>query len=132
MAWGCLQEASGAAPGWWRLPHIDKLAHAGMHGLLAWLLWRGLGRRATLRTGVAIIALCAGYGLAIEGAQWQFTATRSAEALDALANALGAVLGVALAARGTLHCKPFPRTMPAGCSAPARRAFPPPSTETRP
>lgn len=93
MAWGCLQEAGGAAPGWWRLPHIDKLAHAGMHGLLAWLLWRGAGRAAA-RSGLAIVALCAGYGLAIEWAQWQFTVTRSAEILDALANTLGAALGL--------------------------------------
>lgn len=95
MAWGCLQEATGASPGWWRLPHIDKLAHAAMHALLAWLLWRG-AQRATLRSAGAIVALCAAYGLAIEWGQWQFTLTRSAEALDVLANTVGAFLGVAL------------------------------------
>ena len=96
MAWGCLQEATGASPGWWRLPHIDKLAHAGMHALLAWLLWRGVARD-TLRTGVVIVLMCAAYGLAIEWGQWQFTLTRSAEAFDVLANTLGATLGVTLA-----------------------------------
>lgn len=96
MAWGCLQEATGASPGWWRLPHIDKLAHAGMHALLAWLLWRGVARD-TLRIGVVIVLMCAAYGLAIEWGQWQFTLTRSAEALDVLANTLGATLGVTLA-----------------------------------
>lgn len=98
MAWGCLQEASGAAPGWWRLPHIDKLAHAGMHALLAWLLWRG-ARRASLGGAVGVVLLCAAYGLAIEWSQWQFTLTRSAEALDAVANTLGAMLGVTLGLR---------------------------------
>lgn len=96
MAWGCLQEATGASPDWWRLPHIDKLAHAGMHALLAWLLWRGVARD-TLRIGVVIVLTCAAYGLAIEWGQWQFTLTRSAEALDVLANTLGAMLGVTLA-----------------------------------
>ena len=95
MAWGCLQEASGASAGWLRLPHIDKLAHAGMHTLLAWLLWQGAGR-ASLRTTGVIVALCATYGLAIEWGQWQFTLTRSAEVLDVCANMLGAVLGVTL------------------------------------
>lgn len=95
MAWGCLQEASGAPPGWLCLPHIDKMAHAGMHALLAWLLWRS-ARARSLRTAGAIVALCAAYGLGIEWAQWQFTLTRSAEALDALANTLGALLGVTL------------------------------------
>lgn len=98
MAWGCLQEASGAAPGWWRLPHVDKLAHAGMHGLLAWLLWHGTSRNAAW-TGMRIALLCAAYGLGIEAGQALFTLTRSAEALDALANTAGAVTGVALAAR---------------------------------
>ena len=98
MAWGCLQEASGAAPGWWRLPHIDKLAHGGMHALLAWLLWRG-ARRASVGGAVGIVLLCATYGLAIEWGQWQFTLTRSAEALDAVANTLGAMLGVTLGLR---------------------------------
>ena len=105
MAWGCLQEASGAAPGWWRLPHIDKLAHAGMHGLLAWLLWRAasLGR-ASPGGAAAVVLLCAAYGLAIEWGQAQFTLTRSAEALDALANTLGAMLGVTLGV--TLSARP--------------------------
>lgn len=105
MAWGCLQEASGAAPGWWRLPHIDKLAHAGMHALLAWLLWRG-ARRASVGGAVGIVLLCAAYGLAIEWGQWQFTLTRSAEALDAVANTLGAMLGV------TLGLRPARRVLP--------------------
>lgn len=102
MAWGCLQEAGGTATGWLRLslPHQDKLAHAGMHALLAWLLWRGVraGRadRPSSATAACIVGLCAAYGLAIEWGQWQFTLTRSAEALDVLANTVGAVIGVML------------------------------------
>jgi len=100
MAWACLQEAGGAAPGWWRLPHVDKLAHAGMHALLAGLLWYGRsGAQNAVRTGWRIVLLCAAYGLFIEWGQAQFTLTRSAEALDALANTAGAILGVALAMR---------------------------------
>jgi len=127
MAWGCLQEASGAAPGWWRLPHIDKLAHAGMHGLLAWLLWRAasLGR-ASLWGAVGVVLLCAAYGLALEWSQAQFTLTRSAEALDALANTLGAMLGVMLGATRGSRPGPGPRALPApGASGHRRPALPP-------
>ncbi|MNH26678.1 VanZ like family protein [compost metagenome] len=101
MAWGCLQDAGGSSSGWFRLdlPHLDKLAHAGMHALLAWLLWRSIcaGRacRPGLTSAACIVGLCAAYGLAIEWGQWQFTLTRNAEALDVLANTLGAVIGVA-------------------------------------
>lgn len=97
MAWGCLQDGSGAAQGLWSLslPHQDKLAHAGMHAVLAWLLWRGRSTDThTVRCAARIVAFCAAYGLAIEWGQWQFTLTRSAEALDALANTLGAIIGV--------------------------------------
>lgn len=99
IAWGCLQEASGAAPGWWRLPHVDKLAHAGMHALLAWLLWFGLPSAKNAYTGLRIVLLCATWGLLIEWGQAYFTLTRSAEALDALANTGGALVGVAHAMR---------------------------------
>lgn len=98
MAWGCLQEASGAPPGWLRVPHIDKLAHGGMHAVLAWLLYFGVGSNALTRR-IAIVFVCAGYGLSIEWGQWYFTLTRSAEAFDVLANSLGAIMGVALASR---------------------------------
>lgn len=98
MAWGCLQEADGSSSGWFRLalPHQDKLAHAGMHALLAWLLWRGSSATRPGMTAAGIVALCTAYGLGLEWGQWQFTLTRSAEALDALANTLGAILGVSL------------------------------------
>lgn len=100
MAWGCLQEAGGSATGWLRLslPHQDKLAHAGMHALLAWLLWRsvcaGRADRPIPASAACIVGLCAAYGLGLEWGQWQFTLTRSAEVLDVLANTLGAVIGV--------------------------------------
>ncbi len=96
MAWGCLQEAGGSSSGWFRLdlPHQDKLAHAGMHTLLAWLLWRSRAYRPGLTNAACIVGLCAAYGLGLEWGQWQFTLTRSAEVLDVLANTLGAVIGV--------------------------------------
>lgn len=105
IAWGCLQEAGTSTAGWWSLPlpYKDKIAHAGIHALLAWLLWRGLVTSGHVRDRAAwtaaIVAWCTVFGLLIEWGQWQFTLTRSAEALDALANTLGAVLGSALALR---------------------------------
>ncbi len=120
MAWGCLQEAGGSASGWLRLalPHQDKLAHAAMHALLAWLLWRSSGAGRPSTTAAGIVAFCAAYGLALEWGQWQFTLTRSAEALDALANTLGAALGVAAGFRGHAPCPgPVKTAGPTGSSA---------------
>ncbi len=105
MAWGCLQEAGGSSSGWFRLdlPHQDKLAHAGMHALLAWMLWRSGcgGRQGRVSAAACVVGLCAAYGLGLEWGQWQFTLTRNAEALDVLANTLGAILGVTLGRWGS-------------------------------
>lgn len=57
----------GAQPGAADLfvPPVDKWAHAGVFGLLAWLLWLGFDRRGALR----ILGLILIIGLADEGHQ---------------------------------------------------------------
>jgi len=81
---------AGGAPA--PLPHLDKLGHALGFALL-WLL----GRAAGVPRWPLALGLLA-YGGAIEGLQ-ALTPTREASALDALADALGLVLGHALTAR---------------------------------
>lgn len=75
---------------------------AGVDKLIHLLLWTGLGLltlRATARGGAAGVALAwglaSGYGLVLEGGQY-FVDGRSTSMGDALANLLGAALGVAI------------------------------------
>lgn len=74
------------------IPGADKLAHIGMY--LALALWLGqLYRAPRPRLGLAggLIAL----GVALELVQG-VTATRALDPLDALANALGVLIGIRL------------------------------------
>ena len=108
VLWGCLTETGASGGLVLRLfpflkgfAYTDKLVHAGLHGVLASLLWwtavmrakaRGLRWEASL--ALAIVLFCAAYGGVIELLQASFTTTRGAEWLDALANTTGASLAV--------------------------------------
>lgn len=124
MLWGCLNESDpGASAGRWRqwlpwlaqLTWLDKLAHFGLHAVLAALVWRALvASQRTMNSakgwagigaahqGLApaqawmVVLGCALFGLLIEAMQWGLTQTRSAEWGDALANTLGAGVAVGL------------------------------------
>lgn len=67
----------------------DKFVHAGVYGLLGWLLGRGSGHPAW---GWAIAVA---YGLSDEFHQ-SFVPGRQADALDLLADSVGAFLGTHL------------------------------------
>lgn len=108
MLWGCLNETGssgglilGLFPFLRGFEHTDKLVHAGLHAVLAgWLCCAGLARaraahlRWTAGQALAVVLICAGYGGVIELLQAGLSTTRSAEWLDALANAVGASLAV--------------------------------------
>lgn len=108
VLWGCLNEtgASGGLilrlfPFLHGFAYMDKLVHAGLHGVLATLLWwtgvawsRAKQLRWTARHALMIVLLCAAYGGVIELLQAAFTTTRGAEWLDELANTTGAGLAV--------------------------------------
>lgn len=116
MLWGCLNETGSSGGLILRLlpflrgfEHTDKLVHAGLHAVLAGLLCcaglaraHAMGLRWTAGQALAVVLICAGYGGAIELLQAGVAPTRSAEWLDALANAVGASLAV-LFIQG-LHC----------------------------
>lgn len=72
----------------------DKLVHVAMYFVLMAAAVQLFGRPGVL---VAVAVALAGLGLAIEFAQGAFTTTRQFEWADAAANALGVLLGLALA-----------------------------------
>lgn len=72
--------------------HLDKVAHAAAYALLAYLVARARGTTdgRSLAIGAMLAAL---YGVSDEIHQ-RFTPGRDADALDAVANAVGAAAGV--------------------------------------
>ena len=75
--------------------NLDTLAHLGEYLLLAWLLLQAMQTSGMQRqaSGRWAWLMAAGYGLLIEFIQAMIP-WRSAELADALANAVGAALGV--------------------------------------
>lgn len=73
----------------------DKLVHVAMYFVL---MAAAVQLFASPRRLIALALALAGYGLALEFAQGALTATRAFEWGDALANTLGVVLGLGLAA----------------------------------
>lgn len=73
---------------------FDKLEHLlGYAVLSGWSVLLFDTRRARMAAAIGVIA----FGILIEGAQGVFTTTREPDALDALANATGAMLGQLIA-----------------------------------
>jgi VanZ family protein len=86
----------------WDLNITDKLAHIAVFFILGFLLILGSYRRTRFRRPVWVYLLLfpflsVVYGLMIEFFQAWFTTTRYASLGDALANAIGAVLGTIVA-----------------------------------
>ena len=108
VLWGCLNETGTSGGLILRLfpflrgfEYTDKLVHAGLHAVLASLLWstcvaraHALQLRWSATAALAVVLICASYGGVIELLQASFTTTRGAEWLDALANTTGAALAV--------------------------------------
>lgn len=75
---------------------VDKLAHAGVYGVLTWLLLLGMRRaqpNAHLRPAQVVGALlfATGYGVLMEFVQYAFITGRFYEIDDMIANAVGSV-----------------------------------------
>ena len=103
--WLLLLKPAGESSG---IPYFDKLGHFALFLLGGWLLacpgWRaGQQPAAVWRLS---LALCLLWALGSELAQGLFTATRSAEAGDALADMLGAVVCIHLAYRAIAWRRP--------------------------
>ena len=75
--------------------HFDKLEHVlGYTALSVGAVWLFAGMRGQCRAAAGLVAL----GVALEWAQGALTTTRLADPADALANATGVLLGLAVAA----------------------------------
>ena len=81
------------------IPHFDKLAHAGMYlvmAALAWLYLRSHRGFPNPEACVLSFGLAFAFGAAMEAAQL-LVPGRSFSLLDAAANSVGALTGIALA-----------------------------------
>lgn len=74
--------------------HMDKLVHAGMYFVLAFLLSRPVLRTGIKRPYLWIVVFCLVTGLLIEILQKYYAYHRSGSLLDELANITGAILGI--------------------------------------
>ena len=86
--------------------HLDKAAHLGEYLLFAWLLAQAV-RAARMRDRVVSLwawIAATSYGGLLEGVQAMLP-WRSAELADAVANAVGAALGVWLASKSIVHSR---------------------------
>ncbi|MEM6642503.1 MAG: VanZ family protein [Bacteroidota bacterium] len=76
--------------------HVDKWQHTLAYLVLSCTFLFAFWKNRTLKSSLSlrIVATCALYGLALEWAQYSFFEYRLFEWADALANMLGAVLGL--------------------------------------
>lgn len=83
-----------------KLLAADKLVHAVVYGVLAWLLLRGHSlaqqRSVRWRERAAAFLFATAYGVLMEWVQYAFIPGRFYEFDDMLANAVGAVVGVVI------------------------------------
>ena len=70
----------------------DKVVHASMYAVLAWLSSRGVGY-ASARTAILVLVAVAGFG-ALDEFHQQFVRGRSAEIADWVTDLVGAGAGV--------------------------------------
>jgi VanZ family protein len=80
------------------IPHFDKLIHFAFYLVLALLMFFGWKKQHSFAAlhrhafaGIVLIAIA--YGVIIEMLQESFTSTRHFEALDIVADAMGAIIG---------------------------------------
>ena len=99
LAWAALIFAGTSIPGRdlpSAFPHADKLVHLGLYGVLGFLVGRALraGRTPAARTLVTALGAMALFAAADEWHQ-QFVPGRSTDAVDWLADLVGATAGLA-------------------------------------
>ncbi len=82
-----------------QIPHLDKIVHFGFYFVAAVLGFFSF--RSRLKSGTSISKMITGlllflivFGIIIEGIQHRYTTTRAGDVFDALANTIGAFIGV--------------------------------------
>ena len=93
----CLAKASDIPEAsWLNIPHKDKIVHCAFYFVLTFLLYKnykikmGVIKKAWLYAFLTAVS----YGIIIEICQGVFTAERSADPMDALANTSGSALAI--------------------------------------
>ena len=79
---------------WLVYPGIDKLIHAILFFVEAALIAWSVGIGFSQKTAIIILIFCAVLGGGLELAQHQFVEGRTGDAIDFLADAFGALLGL--------------------------------------
>jgi VanZ family protein len=81
------------------IKYFDKIIHFSMYFVLILSMFSSYIKSftsITAQTKIAMVLLAAFYGLSLEGVQYYFTADRSAEVADMIANTVGCVVGLFL------------------------------------
>lgn len=94
-----LTPPSGDAPAWLHFPHADKLVHAVLFGVLAWLLLRALripGTHATIPLLATVFLCTVLFGGLTEWLQHALPVDRTGDLGDLLADAIGAAAALIL------------------------------------
>jgi len=81
------------------IKYFDKIIHFSMYFVLVLSMFSSYIKSFTIITiqiKITIVLLAALYGLSLEGVQYYFTADRSAEVADMIANTVGCVVGLFL------------------------------------
>lgn len=91
----------GAEGGWleWILergPLLDKVVHAVLFGVLAWLAFRSFDALGLSRTGLLAALVASAYGAILDLAQ-SLVPGRATEGLDMIADTVGAICGAIMA-----------------------------------
>lgn len=94
---GLLAPTLAQGPAWWEpYTHWDKLGHAGVYGVLGFLLWKSYRapKRRQRYTVVWALSVGTALGWSLEWAQAMMALGRAAEWGDLLMNTVGLVLGI--------------------------------------
>ncbi|MBL7815089.1 MAG: VanZ family protein [Saprospiraceae bacterium] len=85
-------------PDWGDLLAVDKLIHMLFYGLLTWLILHSKRQNTegvvSMSFAVGIVAFSSGYGWFLEWFQGRFCQGRFSDAMDGIANTIGAVVGL--------------------------------------
>lgn len=91
-----MPDSGGPSYGW------DKANHFTAYGVMSFLFMRAAaGNSPSIRAAIAAVIAVSLFGIGVEFLQ-SLTSTRKADALDALANGLGAAVGVGVFAAFSL------------------------------
>lgn len=87
IIWASLQKSVNTGL---KIPHLDKILHAGVYGLLAMLLCLGWPKISKVKIWVSVLSI----GGIMELAQGTLTSGRTPSFWDFTANGVGALLGI--------------------------------------